>query len=62
MGILVIGRQSYSELYEESDDIEDMIKNYDDYIVNEDSDFSGESSMDEQMLENKEDTTTGEKE
>ena len=58
----VIGRQSYSKLYQESDDIDDMIENDDDYIVNKDSDYSGENSMDEQMLEDKEDTTTGEKE
>ena len=58
----VIGKQSYSELYQESDDIGDMIEDNDNYIVNEDSDYSGEKLMDEHMLEDKEDTTTGEKE
>ena len=39
-----------------------MIEDDDDYIVNKDSDHSGEHLMDDQMLENKEDTTTVEKE
>ena len=43
----VIGRQSHSELYQESEDINDMIENDDDYIVNKDSDYSGENLMDE---------------
>ena len=58
----VIGRQSHSELYQESDNIDDMIENNDDYTVNKDSDYSGETSMDEQMLEDEENITTGEKE
>ena len=57
----IIGRRSYSKLYQESDNIDDMIENDDDYIINEDNDYSGENLMDEQMLEEKEDTTTGEK-
>ena len=43
----LIGRQLYSELYQESDNIDDMIENDDDYIVKEDSDYSGENLMDE---------------
>ena len=58
----IIGRQSYSEFYQESDDMDDMIENNYDYIINNDSDYSGENLMDEQMLEDKKDTTTGEKE
>ena len=56
-----MGRRSYSELYQHSDNINDMLENIDDYIVNDDTDYSGENSMDEQMLEDKEDTT-GDKE
>ena len=52
----------YSELYEESDDIDDMIENNDDYIVNKDTDYSDENLIYEQMLEDEEDTTMGEKE
>ena len=52
----IIGRRSYSELYQGSDDTNDMIENYDDCIINEDRDYSGENLMDEQMLEDKEDT------
>ena len=60
---MAIGTQSYSDLYEESDNIDDMIENNDDYIiVNNNTDYSGENSIDEQTLEDKEDTTTGEKE
>ena len=58
----VIGRRSYSELYQESDDIDGMIEINDDNIINEDSNYSGENLMGEQMLEDEEDPTTGEKE
>ena len=57
----VIGRWLYSELYQESGNIDDMIENDDDYIINKDSEYSGENSTDGQMLEEEEDTTTGEK-
>ena len=56
----IIGRWSYSELYQESEDINDMIENNDDYVINEDSDYFGKILMDEQMLEDEEETTTGE--
>ena len=61
-GAVILGIQSYSELYEESDDIDDMIENNDDYIVNNDTDYSGENLMDEQRLVGEEDTTTKENE
>ena len=58
----IIGRLFYSKLYQESDNIDDMIENDDDYIINNKSDYSGENLIDEQMLEDKEDTTTEERE
>ena len=62
--VLVIGRRSYGEFYEKSDNINDMIEKNDDHIiVNNDTEYSGENLIDEQMfLEDKEDTPTGEKE
>ena len=45
--VVINGTRSYSELYEESDDIDDMIENNDDYIlVNDNSKYSGENLMD----------------
>ena len=44
---MVIGILLYSELYEESDSIDDMIESNDDYIiVNNDTEYSGENLMD----------------
>ena len=46
-GVLVIGRQFYSHLYKESDNIDDMMENHDDYIiVNNNTEYSGENLMD----------------
>ena len=58
----IVGRWLYSEPYQESDNIDDMIENDNDCIINGGSDYSGENLMDEQMLEDEEDTTTEGKE